>query len=136
MINDEKEKIIDAYNALLKKLETDGFVERDTILGTKRLIEIPKEIFIELEPFFNAIVEKKFHIGDVELVTKRDSGVNFLFGESIVGIEILIPIIEFLVDLQTMIEDITGNPYTKITYKDLHRYNSYKQKEVKDANNK
>ena len=107
MKNKEKEKIIDAYNALLKKLETDGFVERDTILGTKRLIEIPKEIFIELEPFFNAIVEKKFHVGDVELVTKRGSGVNFLFGENIVGIEILVPIMEFLVDLQAVIEDIT-----------------------------
>lgn len=136
MKNKEKEKIINAYNALLKKLETDGFVEKDTFLGTKRLIEIPEEIFIELEPFFNAIIEKKFRIGDIELVTKHDSGVNYFFGESVVGIEILLPIVEFLVDLQKMIEHITSNPYTKITYKDLHRYDSNYPKEVKDANNK
>lgn len=106
----EKQKIVDAYNNLIKRLEEVGLEEIDGFLGKEQVLKISKNDYKVLEPFLNADITRKYKIGEVELISREKIALGVYEFPNGVGLLIHYPINQFISDLQNMIFHVVQNP--------------------------
>ena len=106
----EKQKIADAYNNLLKTLCDVGFEEIDGFLGKEQVLKISENDYKLLKPFLNAYIERRYKIGEVEVVSKQNMAVGIYQYKDCIGLEVHGSINQFLGDLENMVSYVVQNP--------------------------
>ena len=106
----EKQKLADAYNNLLKRLNEVGLEEIDGFLGKKQVLKISENDYKILKPFLNAYIEKHYKINEVELVSKERMAIGIYQYKDWIGLDVHYPINQFLCDLENMVTHVVQNP--------------------------
>lgn len=106
----EKQKIADAYNNLLKRLNEVGLEEIDGILGKEQVLKISENDYEILKPFLNAYIERHYKINDVELVSKERMPIGIYQSKDWIGLNVHGPINQFLCDLENIVTHIVQDP--------------------------